>query len=153
MYFSICKIKLLILVKTTNITMSHQPSREIMERTSVTFTCVTGEAVPTAEVVWRVGGSHYTSQSQNTRVAGLYNALKRKSQLTLTVNRTLNGVDVECLVKGSKVKQAETLDVKCLFLCICFYHNYKVFKFWHCYLIYFISIPRHKHYVRMYGRI
>ena len=80
----------------------------------MTFTCETDEASPTAEVVWTVAGSVRTSGISDTEVAGQYNAQGRRSELTVRVNRTLNGQTVECHVSGkSAVRDTVTLDVRC----------------------------------------
>ena len=106
------------LVLASTITMTQSPSGPVSENTEVTFICVTDEAEPTADVVWSVDGNTRSSDSDSTE-KGMYNAQKRRSVLTVRVDRTLNNKKVECHVSGkSAVKDTRTLDVTCM--CILF---------------------------------
>ena len=99
--------------------MTQSPSGPVSENTEVTFTCVTDEAEPTADVVWNVGGNTRSSDSDSTE-EGMYNTQKRRSVLTVRVDRTLNNKKVVCYVSGkSAIKYTKTLDVRCM--CEVFY--------------------------------
>ena len=94
--------------------MTQSPSGPVSENTEVTFTCVTDEAEPTADVVWSVDGNTRSSDNDSTE-KGMYNTQKRRSVLTVRVNRTLNNKDVECHVSGEPaVNDSKTLDVRCM---------------------------------------
>ena len=93
--------------------MTQSPSDPVSENTEVTFNCVTDEAEPTADVVWSVDGNTRSSNSDSTE-GGMYNTQKRRSVLTVRVDRTLNNKKVECHVSGkSAVRVTKTLDVRC----------------------------------------
>ena len=96
--------------------MTQSPSGPVLENTEVTFTCVTDEAEPTADVVWSVDGNPRSSDSDTTE-GGMYNTQKRRSVLTVRVDRKLNNKKVECHVSvKSAVKDTGTLDVICVFI-------------------------------------
>ena len=100
-------------VSSTTILMTQSPSGPVSENTEVTFTCVTDEAEPTADVVWRVDGNTRSSDSDSTE-EGMYNTQNKRSVLMLTVDKTLNNKKVECHVSGkSAVRDTNTLDVRC----------------------------------------
>ena len=110
--------------------MSQSPTGAVPENTFVTFTCVTDEASPTADVVWTVSGSDSISQSRNSIMYGLYRAQKRRSVLRVRVNRALNGQRVECHVSGKvKVTDRVTLDVRCELSknYICYFTIFRIF--------------------------
>ena len=95
--------------------MTQSPSGPVSENTEMTFTCVTDEAEPTADVVWSVDGNTRSSDSDSTE-EGMYNTQKRRSVLTVRVNRSLNKKKVECYVSGkSAIKDTKTLDVRCMY--------------------------------------
>ena len=100
-------------VSASTISMTQSPSGLVSQNTSLTFTCVTDEAEPTADVVWSVDGNTRSSDSDSTE-EGMYNTKKRKSVLTIKVDRTLNNHKVECYVHGkSAVRDSATLGVTC----------------------------------------
>ena len=103
----------LLLVSASDIFMTQSPSGPVSENTEMIFTCVTDEAEPTANVVWSIGGNTRSSDSDSTE-EGMYNTQKRRSALTVRVDRTLNNKKVECHVGGkSTVRDTKTLDVRC----------------------------------------
>ena len=100
-------------VSASTMTMAQSPSGPVSENTEVTFTCVTDEAEPTADVVWSVDGNARSSDSDTTE-KGMYNTQKRRSVLIVRVDRTLNNKMVECYVNGkSAVRYSSTLGVTC----------------------------------------
>ena len=102
---------LLVLASTVFITKS--PTGAVSENTDVTFMCVTDEAKPTADVVWSVDGTIRSSDSDFTE-DGMYNTQKRRSVLTVRVDRTLHNKEVECHVSGkSAVRDSITVDITC----------------------------------------
>ena len=102
-----------LLVSASNISMTQSPSGPVSEDAEVTFTCVTDEAEPTADVVWNVDGNTRSSDRVSTE-QGMYNAQKRRSVLTVTMDKALNNKEVECYVRGkSAVRDTKTLDVRC----------------------------------------
>ena len=93
--------------------MTQSPSGSVSENTEVTFTCVTDEAEPTADVVWSVDGNTRSSDSDSTE-EGLYNTQMRRSELIVRVDRTLNSKKVECNVSGNtQATDSTILNVKC----------------------------------------
>ena len=102
-----------LLVSASDISMTQSPSGPVSENTEVTFTCVTDEAEPTADVVWSVDGNTRSSDSDSTE-EGMYNTQKKRSVLTVRVDRTLNNKEVECYLSGSSaVRDTKKLDVRC----------------------------------------
>ena len=94
--------------------MTQSPSGPLSENTEVTFTCVTDEAEPTADVVWTVDGNTRSSDNDSTE-DGMYNAQMRSSVLTVRVNRTQNNKKVECRVSGMPaINDTTTLNVTCM---------------------------------------
>ena len=93
--------------------MTKYPPDSVTENTEVTFTCVTDESEPTADVVWSVDGNTRNSDSDSTE-EGMYNTQKRISVLTVRVDRTLHNKEVECHVSGkSAVRETAMVDVMC----------------------------------------
>ena len=100
-------------VSASTMTMTQSPSGLVSENKEVTFTCVTDEAEPTADVVWSVDGNTRSSDSDST-VEGMYNTQKRRSVLKVTVDKPLNNKKVECYVSGkSAVRDSVRLGVTC----------------------------------------
>ena len=103
----------MVSVSASAVSMTQSPSGQISENTEVTFTCVTDEAEPTADVVWSVDGNTRSSNSDSTE-EGMYNTQKRRSVLTVRVDRTLNKKKVECYVSGNtEATDSFELDVRC----------------------------------------
>ena len=93
--------------------MTQSPSGPVSENKEVTFTCVTDEAEPTADVVWSVDGNTRSSDSDSTE-EGMYNTQKRRSVLTVRVDRTLNNKKVECYIsENTEATESIILDVIC----------------------------------------
>ena len=100
-------------VSASRVSMTQSPSGPVSENTEVTLTCVTDEAEPTADVVWSVDGNTRSSDSDST-VEGMYNTQKRRSVLTVRVDRTLKKKKVECHVIGNtEATDSVILDVRC----------------------------------------
>ena len=100
-------------VTASRVSMAQSPSGPVSENTDVTFTCVTDEAEPTANVVWSVDGNTRSSDSDSAE-EGMYNTQKRRSVLTVRVDRTLNNKKVECYVsKNTQATDPVILDVRC----------------------------------------
>ena len=100
-------------VSASSVSMTQSPSGPVSENTEVTFTCVSDEAEPTADVMWSIDGNTRSSDSDSTE-EGMYNALKRRSVLTVRVDRTLNNKEVECYVSGNtQATDSIMLDVRC----------------------------------------
>ena len=86
---------------------------QILEDETITFTCVTDESSSGATVVWQVDGKTILS-SQQAFEEGRFNANITKSDLSFTVNRTLNQKSVECFVEeDNTVIDATALDLTC----------------------------------------
>ena len=95
--------------------MTKLPSGLVPEDTEVMFTCLTDEANPTASVIWTVDGDSRSFSTALTEDVNTYNALRRKSVLILTADKTLHNRKVKCLVFGSTgIAAEETLDVACM---------------------------------------
>ena len=100
-------------VPASSVLMTQSPSGPVSKNKEVTFTCVTDEAEPTADVVWSVDGNTRSSDSDSTE-EGMYNTQKRRSALTVTVDRMLNNKKVECYVSGNtQATDSVILDVRC----------------------------------------
>ena len=98
--------------------MTQSPSGPVPENTDVIFTCVTDEAEPMADVVWRVDGNTRSSATASS-LEGIYKTQKKRSVLAINVVRTLNNKKVECYVSGkSAVTDSITLDVTCECFCL-----------------------------------
>ena len=108
-------------VQSTTVSMSQSPSGQVAEDTDVTLTCVTDEAKPDASIVWLVGGKSVKTSSDSVE-AGIYDANITRSQITLPVNRTLNGKEVECVAVEAGLHDKIVLDV------VCKYHFYILFN-------------------------
>ena len=102
-------------VTATSITMDQSPSGLVPENTQITFTCLSDEANPTASVTWTVVGAGRSSTTDSTVDDNNYNALRRESGLTLTVDKTLHNKKVKCVVSGNTgVTAEETLKIACM---------------------------------------
>ena len=100
-------------VSASTVSMTQSPSGPVSENTELTFTCVTDEAEPTADVMWSVDGNTRSSDSDSTE-DGMYNTQKRRSVLTVRVDKTLNNKEVECYVSGNtQATDSIMLDVRC----------------------------------------
>ena len=104
-------------VQASTISMSQVPPGAVSENTVVSFMCVTDEARPTADVLWKVRGNNKSLQSIKTVVPGQYNTQKRISELPVRADRRLNGEKVECYVRGQPaIKEESALDCICEFI-------------------------------------
>ena len=81
----------------------------------MTLTCSIDESNPTAIIVWTSGGAEISAFMTTTEF-GNYNAKKRHSELRVTADRTMNGDVYECMVQGTSISQAYTIDVTCKFM-------------------------------------
>ena len=93
--------------------MATSSTGQILEDEDITFTCVTDESSSGATVVWQVDGKTISS-SQQAFEEGRFNANITRSDLSFTVNRTLNQKSVECFVEeDNAVIDATVLDLTC----------------------------------------
>lgn len=95
------------------IDMTSSHTGAVSENEDVTFTCVTDESSSGATIVWQIDGQTILS-SQEASEEGSFNANISRSEITVTVNRTLNKKSVECFVgEDESVIDAKVLDVTC----------------------------------------
>ena len=93
--------------------MTQSVSGLVSQNTEVTFICVTDEAEPTANVVWKVGGEPISFTGESSE-QGMYNTQKRRSVLSVTMDRSLNSQTLDCYVTtDTGVRDEVKLDVMC----------------------------------------
>ena len=81
----------------------------------MTFTCMTDEAEPTADVAWNIG-AEMGKFGSFAEMEGMYNTQKRISEYILTVDKTYNNMAIECYDRGKpSVDYTTTLDVRCMY--------------------------------------
>ena len=103
------------IVSATSINMTQLPSGLVPNDTDITFTCLTDEAIPTACVTWTVDGDSRNSSNDSIVDDDKYNALKRWSVFTLTVDQSLHNKNVKCVICGNtEVAAEETLNISCM---------------------------------------
>ena len=86
----------------------------IAENVDITLTCETDESNPTAEIAWSRDGETVSSGIDVSEVSGQYNVKKRRSVLTITTHRSLNGLEYKCKVQDQEtLSKSQVLQVKC----------------------------------------
>ena len=101
-------------VNATTVELTPSHTGLIAENVDITLTCVTDESNPTAEIVWSRDGEAVGSGISESEVSGQYNVMKRRSVLTLTIQKSLNGVQYKCHVEGQDdVSDQSVVQVKC----------------------------------------
>ena len=84
-------------LQTLELTPSH--TGLIAENVDITLTCVTDESNPTANIVWTSDGEIVNIGITVSEMSGQYK-VKKRSVLTLTTEKSLNGVQYKCHVEG-----------------------------------------------------
>ena len=104
----------IFLVNATTIELTPSHTGLIAENVDITLTCVTDESNPTANIVWSRDGEMVNNEISVSEVSGQYNVKKRRSVLTLTTEKSLNGVQYKCHVKRQDdVSDQTVVQVKC----------------------------------------
>ena len=107
-------ILIFISVFATTIELTPSHTGLIAENVDITLTCVTDESNPTADIVWNRDGEIVSSGISESEVSGQYNVKKRRSVITLTTEKNLNGVQYKCQVEGQDdVSDQTVVQVKC----------------------------------------
>ena len=108
------KCHFLFSVLPTMIELTPSHTGLIAENVDVTLTCETDESNPTAEILWSRDSETVSSGITVSEVSGQYNVKKRRSVLTVTTHRSLNGLEYKCEVQDQDtLSDSEVLQVKC----------------------------------------
>ena len=95
--------------------MTQSPSGLVPEGTEITFTCVTGEANPTASVGWTFDGISAVYINSTTVAVGLNGTMKAQSVLVIIADKTFHDRTVKCVLSdNTEVSAEETLNIECV---------------------------------------